>query len=183
MRSSMRLAFPALLVLLHAAPSSAGSLASATLSIEFSGLAPIVFVGTGVSGTSAGALSATVDAGSGFAGMVHFPSPTSAAPPISGWDLTVGANGAGSFSPGTPTVAGRAESIDGLYEPIAGDFDGDGRDDVFFYGGRTRADFVWYGGAARTFTSVSLTVNGAYRRPPVSEPDHSGEVITGTGAC
>ena len=27
-----------------------------------------------------------------------------------------------------------------------------------------------------------LIVNGAYRRPPDSEPDHSGEVMTGTGA-
>ena len=26
-----------------------------------------------------------------------------------------------------------------------------------------------------------FTVNGAYRRPPVSLPDHSGLVITGTG--
>ena len=28
-----------------------------------------------------------------------------------------------------------------------------------------------------------LMVNGLYRRPPLSEPDHSGEVMTGTGAA
>jgi hypothetical protein len=28
-----------------------------------------------------------------------------------------------------------------------------------------------------------LIVNGEYRRPPLSDPDHSGEVMTGTGAA
>ena len=33
------------------------------------------------------------------------------------------------------------------------------------------------------FSRSTLMVNGEYRRPPDSEPDHSGEVITGVGAA
>jgi hypothetical protein len=92
--------------LLTAAPAGAGSLVSATLAIEFASLAPIVFVGSGVSGSSTGPTSVTLVAGSGFASAIHFPSPTWAAPPISGWNYTVASNGAGIFSGATPAVVG-----------------------------------------------------------------------------
>jgi hypothetical protein len=94
-----------------AAPAGAGSLVSATLTLEIVDLAPVVFVGTGVSGASAGSLSVTLAAGSGLAGMTHVPSPTSAAPPISGWNITMGTNAAGSFSGATPSVVGGAMPI------------------------------------------------------------------------
>jgi hypothetical protein len=87
-------------------PAAAGTLVAASLVMEFTNLNPIVFVGSGVSGSSSGPLAVTVAAGTGFADTIHFPSPTSAAPPISGWDYTVGANGAGSFSGATPALVG-----------------------------------------------------------------------------
>jgi hypothetical protein len=40
------------------------------------------------------------------------------------------------------TWAGQTYSLGSLYHPIAGDFDGDGNDDILFYGRGTRSDFI-----------------------------------------
>jgi hypothetical protein len=93
-------------------PAAGGTLVGASLSIEFADLAPIVFVGTGVSGSSSGPLSISVAAGNGFAGTINFPSPTSAAPPISGWIYSVGNNAAGVFSGATPSLVGGEMAIE-----------------------------------------------------------------------
>ncbi|HEY3832465.1 MAG TPA: VCBS repeat-containing protein [Acidimicrobiia bacterium] len=57
-----------------------------------------------------------------------------------------------------------ASSLGGNYQPIAGDFDGDGRDDVFLYAPGTAQDYVAYANASRgSFTKVPVAVNGSYR--------------------
>ncbi|MDE0802009.1 MAG: hypothetical protein OSA99_01675 [Acidimicrobiales bacterium] len=57
--------------------------------------------------------------------------------------------------------------VNGVYEPIVGDFDADGCDDIFWYGVGTAPDYVWWNSPATTFTSVPFTVNGVYE-PVVS---------------
>lgn len=55
-----------------------------------------------------------------------------------------------------------ALSVSGNYQPITGDFDGDGCEDVLWYAPGAAADFVWYFGADGAHTSVPVTLNGSY---------------------
>jgi glycerophosphoryl diester phosphodiesterase len=48
-------------------------------------------------------------------------------------------------------------------EPFAGDFDGDGRRDVLWYGDGSAGDRVWYGGPSGRFAGAAATVRGSYR--------------------
>lgn len=53
----------------------------------------------------------------------------------------------------------------GTYRPVIGDFDGDGRDDLFWYAPGSGADVVWWGrSTAAGFGTVDTpkTVNGTY---------------------
>ena len=36
-------------------------------------------------------------------------------------------------------------AVNGIYDPLAGDFNGDGKSDVFWYVAGPAADSVWYG--------------------------------------
>lgn len=51
--------------------------------------------------------------------------------------------------------------INGVYDPIVGDFDGDGCDDILWYAAGTAADYIWWGGVDG-FESQPLTINGTY---------------------
>ena len=63
--------------------------------------------------------------------------------------------------------------ISGDYRPVAGDVDGDLRDDVIWYAPGAAADFVWWGGARNSFgpaNSAARTVGGVYW-PVVADVD------------
>lgn len=53
-------------------------------------------------------------------------------------------------------------SVNGVYEPVIGDFDGDGCDDIVWYAPGTAADYIWWGDLDGSFTSAPLTINGTY---------------------
>ena len=61
-----------------------------------------------------------------------------------------------------PGFSVRSTSISGLYEPIAGDFDGDGFGDVFWYAVGSAPDYVWYGTPGGGHQSVRVRVSGEY---------------------
>ncbi|MFP3899972.1 MAG: hypothetical protein ACLFXM_03890, partial [Acidimicrobiia bacterium] len=67
----------------------------------------------------------------------------------------------------------RDVEVDGVYEPFVGDFDGDGRDDVFWYGSGGARDVVWYGGRDHGFASRDVEVDGVYE-PFVGDFDGDG---------
>lgn len=59
------------------------------------------------------------------------------------------------------------------FTPIAGDFDGDGYTDIFWYKPGTGADRYWWGGDG-TFTSAAATVDGSTYAPIAGDFDHDG---------
>ncbi|WP_436795486.1 hypothetical protein [Actinospongicola halichondriae] len=67
-------------------------------------------------------------------------------------------------------------TINGTYEPLIGDFDGDNCDDLFWYAAGGAVDYVWYNDGDGTFTSEAVSVNGAYR-PVVSNFDEGADDI------
>src|SRR3954452_11416815 len=76
-------------------------------------------------------------------------------------------------SAGTANSAGDAEwdyrsaSIDGVYQPLVGDFAGDGADDIFWYAPGEATDVLWIAHAGSrgsdSFTRVRFSVDGDYR--------------------
>ncbi len=51
-------------------------------------------------------------------------------------------------------------TVNGLYTPVAGDFDGDGHDEILWYAGGTRQDYMWDFTSPTTVTSRPYTANG-----------------------
>ncbi|HWJ64879.1 MAG TPA: RHS repeat-associated core domain-containing protein [Acidimicrobiales bacterium] len=53
-----------------------------------------------------------------------------------------------------------AANVGGTFEPVAGDFDGNGADDVFWYAPGTDQDYLWmFAATGGTYTSYNRTVN------------------------
>ena len=52
--------------------------------------------------------------------------------------------------------------VSGTYRPFTGDFDGDGRADVFWYGPGTAPDSIWFGEGRGSFTRSVRAVDGTY---------------------
>lgn len=67
----------------------------------------------------------------------------------------------------------KTTSVAGTYAPVAGDFNGDGREDVLWYGVGGNPDALWYGTATGSFTSASVAVSGTYT-PVVGDFDGDG---------
>ncbi|MEZ5181307.1 MAG: VCBS repeat-containing protein [Acidimicrobiales bacterium] len=53
-------------------------------------------------------------------------------------------------------------SVGGTYVPAAGDFDGDGRSDIFWYGEWTRSDSIWTGRADGRFGGRAADQRGTF---------------------
>jgi hypothetical protein len=61
----------------------------------------------------------------------------------------------------------------GVATVLAGDFNGDGNEDVLTYGPGSQADELWFGRDDRRLTRSSITVNGQYR-PIAGDFDRDG---------
>lgn len=83
------------------------------------------------------------------------------------WIGNAGGRGLDGFTRTTLTINGR-------YQPIVGDFAGDGYDDIFWYAPGTAGDSIWVSidGADRPFRSIPKAVNGTFR--PTVLRDHRG---------
>lgn len=80
---------------------------------------------------------------------------------------------------GTGATRVAAGPVNGVYRPVAGDVDGDGRDDIVWYAAGSAPDFVWWGSSSRaTFvaggSSAALSsISGNYR-PIAGDVDGDG---------
>jgi hypothetical protein len=68
-----------------------------------------------------------------------------------------------------------AVSVNGVYQPFVGDFDGNGSDDIFWYAPGGGADSIWYFSGGTVMASVNQTVNGFYK-PTVADFDQNDGV-------
>ncbi len=60
------------------------------------------------------------------------------------------------------TYSSKSMPVNGTYQPIVGDFDGNGCDDILWYAPGGAPDFIWWGESDGSFTSAGLTINGTY---------------------
>ncbi|MTD17380.1 hypothetical protein GIS00_25955 [Nakamurella sp. YIM 132087] len=62
--------------------------------------------------------------------------------------------------------SGPTPSVNGVYTPLSGDFDGDGRADIFYYAPGAVGEAMWFGTATGAFTPVAvpgISVSASYR--------------------
>ena len=53
-------------------------------------------------------------------------------------------------------------NVNGFYDPVAGDFDHDGKDEIFWYAPGTTGDSMWHFQSFTSAIGVPYTVNGSY---------------------
>jgi hypothetical protein len=100
-------------VLASVSAASAGPLASALLEVDFSGLPTFAFPGAGATGTATSQLSASLGGSDVFDGAITIPSPTTAAPPITYYQVVITKNASGTFTGTAPGSVGGNLSIQG----------------------------------------------------------------------
>ncbi|NEP72931.1 MAG: S8 family serine peptidase [Okeania sp. SIO2G4] len=61
-----------------------------------------------------------------------------------------------------PSYTSTPVRINGVYEPIAGDFNGDNNTDILWYRPGPGQDFIWFFNSDGSFESSRFTVNGTY---------------------
>jgi hypothetical protein len=68
----------------------------------------------------------------------------------------------GGQSGGSITADSYVHAMEGGYQPVAGDFDGDSYDEIFWYAAGSAADALWDFTSFSTHVSTPMTVNGFY---------------------
>ena len=77
------------------------------------------------------------------------------------------------------TYAQDSENVSGTYLPVAGDFDGDGKDEIFWYGPGATADSLWNFTSRTSHTSSTRTVSGSNFIPVAGDfdGDHKADIL------
>lgn len=83
------------------------------------------------------------------------------------------------LAPGTWTS--RTLKVNGSYQLIAGDYSGDGLDDVVLYQPGSKPDFKWVSTPSGAFTQTNLTINGTYQPVVVRKEVRDGIYFWASG--
>jgi len=86
----------------------------------------------------------------------------------------------------TPVFAKRSWTVSGSYQPVAGDFNGDLRGDIVWYGPGAASDYSWYGNSNRTWSGRGVTISGTYDTPQSGDFNGDGRddiLLYGPGAA
>jgi hypothetical protein len=180
-----------LVVLLASANAWAGPLTSASLHIQLGALPGGTFAGAGATGSAMGQLSASLGGGTNlFNGTLTFSSPTTAAPPISGYQIIVTKNAIGTFTGATPGQLGGNLGIGGVFNIDGiGGFPGGGPPllSIPFLIGTPNTLFKAGGGISITSIAAGWTVGtaavtgGPTSHPTVTEMGSNGLTPGGQG--
>ena len=85
-----------------------------------------------------------------------------------------------------PRFAQRGWTVSGTYLPVAGDFDGDLRGDIVWYGPGAASDHSWWGNRNRTWAGRPVTISGTYHPPQSGDFNGDGRddiLLYGPGAA
>lgn len=63
----------------------------------------------------------------------------------------------------TVTTTFTSRPVNGTFQPIVGDYDGNGLDDVFWYAAGSAPDALWLSKAAGGYANVAVNVSGTFR--------------------
>ena len=93
--------------------------------------------------------------------------------------------GVGVVAPEAPAATddqvARPASVPAETVPVLGDFDGDGRRDLLWYGPGAADDHLWLGRPSRNFAGVPVTVRGPTCRSAGTSTATAGPTSCGTG--
>jgi hypothetical protein len=151
-------------LLAFATATSAGPLTSATFTFDLGSLPPKVFPGVGATGTATSDLSASLGGAGVFNGAITTPLGTTAAPPITKFQVIVTKNASGTFTGATPAQVGGNLSIQGVANVYGiGGFPGGGKPllGVPLSVGTPNTVFVSGGGVSITAINAGWTAGTA----------------------
>ncbi|MGN6695677.1 MAG: hypothetical protein ACTHN0_15990 [Aquihabitans sp.] len=92
-------------------------------------------------------------------------------------------------SPGTSdysapgTWQSRTLQVNGSYQLVVGDYNGDRIDDVVLYQPGAARDYKWISSASGAFTQTNLTINGTYKAVTVRHQDRDGIYFWASGSA
>lgn len=96
------------------------------------------------------------------------------------WHFNEQLGTSGYIAPGT--WVSRTLRVNGSYQLVIGDYNGDFLDDVVLYQPGTKADYKWLSSESGAFTQTNLSINGTYQAVVVRKTQYDGIYFWASGS-